>query len=1021
VGVPLGCKSLLGLLSGVFTEVLMIRGALNFPVRLLKAALIASVCVNSPAGEAPGPEPLEAKWIWIAGEASPVNFHLAARKVFKLPEEFSDPRLRITADCRYMVFLNGKYLGRGPIRSWPQAYHYDQYDLTGYVHSGANVIAVIVEHYGIATFQVVAARAGLLAELSWESGGKRFFVGTDESWEVQQHPAFSRRTPRIACQQGWVEHFDARKDIPDWMTRTDTPVLKGRTSVIGEPGCKPWTKLLPSPLRHLTMEPVLPVRVCSARLVVPPTATWALDLRPNLLPGYRDANPRELCGLVVTTVTVPEETSVTFHHRGGWTGVNGKLRVNGVDVKPVRDPWAVWLGGYNLKVKLNKGVNLLVWDVTGRYHEWSLNMGITASRLIFPVSPFGKAESFVTYGPFPDRNHAVFKKVWAARKVEDLPEEGAKPVKPLNVYEAHVFHAVAWAKPAEGAPPVESLQRICAVEDECAVIKPPPPGRDVEITLDFGRMTVGFLSFAVDAPEGTVLDFLGFEGYQDGKPQLPGEMVNGMRYTCREGYQSFLSTVRRGFRYLILTLRNVTRPVKIYYVKTFLNTYPLPEEGAFRCNDELLNSIWRMGRYTTRLCSEDTFVDCPTYEQTFWVGDSRNEGLVNYAAFGAYDLSRRCLVLAGRSLDRSAVVECQVPSGWREILTAWSLLWALACDEYYQFTGDLGFLQEIYPRMRRQAKNFAAMRDGRGLLVIRAWNMLDWAPMDTPRDGVVTHQNALLVESWRRTARLARVLGEDGDAAMYLRWAAELKEAINRHLWNEQKRAYVDCLRPDGSQSPTISQQTNVMVYLTDCATPERRRIIARYVEEPPKGFVQAGSPFMMFFIFEALASMGRFEKILQLSRSKWGFMLEKGSTTCWETFPRPGHLHWTRSWCHAWSAAPTYFLSAYQLGVRPASPGFRTVLVAPQPGDLKWAEGRVPTPKGPVGVAWRRESESFRITVEIPQGLRARIEIPAPYKPSAFPRLSLKEGSGQCTFGKEGDMWVISLSGPKVTAEVGR
>jgi hypothetical protein len=42
---------------------------------------------------------------------------------------------------------------------------------------------------------------------------------------------------------------------------------------------------------------------------------------------------------------------------------------------------------------------------------------------------------------------------------------------------------------------------------------------------------------------------------------------------------------------------------------------------------------------------EDTFVDCPAYEQVFWVGDSRNEALVNYYVFGALDIVKRCLRL----------------------------------------------------------------------------------------------------------------------------------------------------------------------------------------------------------------------------------------------------------------------------------------------------------------------------------------------------------------------------------------
>src|SRR5205807_7248000 len=145
------------------------------------------------------------------------------------------------------------------------------------------------------------------------------------------------------------------------------------------------------------------------------------------------------------------------------------------------------------------------------------------------------------------------------------------------------------------------------------------------------------------------------------------------------------------------------RPVKIRSVRTILNTYPVVERGAFQCSDDRLNAIWKMGQWTTQLCMEDTYVDCPTYEQTFWVGDARIQAAVNHSTFGAYDLTRRCLRLAAQSMERSPIVESHVPSAGRDILLTWSLLWVLACEEYWQATGDRAFIEEIYPFVARQA------------------------------------------------------------------------------------------------------------------------------------------------------------------------------------------------------------------------------------------------------------------------------------------------------------------------------
>ena len=80
-----------------------------------------------------------------------------------------------------------------------------------------------------------------------------------------------------------------------------------------------------------------------------------------------------------------------------------------------------------------------------------------------------------------------------------------------------------------------------------------------------------------------------------------------------------------------------------------------------------------------------------------------------------------------------------------------------------------------------------------------------------------------------------------------------------------------------------------------------------------------------------------------------WRRMLALGLTSTPEN-PEP-----TRSDTHAWAAHPNYGLLATVLGVRPASRGFRTVVVAPALGPLRRAEGRVPHPRGDIDVALER------------------------------------------------------------------
>lgn len=227
-------------------------------------------------------------------------------------------------------------------------------------------------------------------------------------------------------------------------------------------------------------------------------------------------------------------------------------------------------------------------------------------------------------------------------------------------------------------------------------------------------------------------------------------------------------------------------------------------------------------------------------------------------------------------------------SGWGNILTAWSLLWAIACYEHALFTGDRDFVEQIFPAIRQQDETLhTRYLNSQGLLEIRAWDMLDWAAMDTPNEGVVSHQNMWLVKALEDTAHLAEMLGETVLAQTWRQWAHDLREAINTFLWVEAQRAYTDCLRPDGTPSPVFSQQTQVVAYLCNIPTPERKPIIERYLDQVPESFVKIGSPFMMAFLLESLLQSGDRQAVIERIRDAWGMMLEMGAVTCWEVFPR--------------------------------------------------------------------------------------------------------------------------------------
>ncbi len=362
-----------------------------------------------------------------------------------------------------------------------------------------------------------------------------------------------------------------------------------------------------------------------------------------------------------------------------------------------------------------------------------------------------------------------------------------QPIRPehlpaVNVYAlSYADHVEASYSVAEAADKglIHQPEALLSQSQEWTTIHPAADGRDVRILLDFGREVLGYHRFEIDAPAGTILDFHNFEFIQpDGRINLAEGMNNSFRYVCRGGRQRYQSFVRRGFQYSWLTLRQMTGPVRIRFVDVLFNSYPQARQGSFSSSDELLNRIWEVGLHSVRCCSEDTYTDCPTYEQTHWVGDARNEALIDWIGNGDGRLWHHCLLQAARSLERSPLVESHVPSSWQNILPAWSFLWMRSVREYALFTGDTPRVRHLLGWIKKNVEGIAAHLDENGLFNIHAWNLFDWAPMDTPSIGVVTHQNCLAVLALKDAAELAAWCGEteladavDGDG----------RAAVGRH------------------------------------------------------------------------------------------------------------------------------------------------------------------------------------------------------------------------------------------------
>ncbi|CAI6083622.1 family 78 glycoside hydrolase catalytic domain [Cohnella sp. JJ-181] len=935
-----------------------------------------------------------ASWIWGGEKESPRNEWRCFRGSFDAPASVEGPvMLHLTADSRYVLYVNGERVGRGPVRSWPKEQFYDSYDIGGYLRPGAsNSIAVLVLHFGVSNFYYLRGRGGLIAEV--EAGG-RVLATTDGGWRTERLGGQRSNSPRMACQQAFAEVVDARELQEGWTEAGFDDSAWPQAQAIGQAGMAPWTSLVERDIPFLTEEKLYPAAIRSLSRVKAPKYAAALDLRNQMVPASVDhANRVEYCGYVATIVALEQGGELTL---GFPVGVrNDGVWVDGIQLTE----WTGVQPERYYRLNLTAGEHLVLIDVTSSDHGGSYHFAIDGEVAFTLRSPAGDGGTpLAAIGSFdwaelldhsPGRRMRTDHPDYLA-----LPEAATnaaglqayaswiKPFEPELYTEEDVFGAHVWRTLAERRAVPPAVQNAILPVPEPGVLPVFEDG-DCELVIDLGAESSGFVGFELEAPAGTIIDAYGVEYMREGYTQHTYGLENTFRYVCKEGRQSYLSPVRRGFRYLYLTVRGNREPVKLHEIFIHQSTYPVANLGSFSCSDSLLNEAWEISRHTTRLCMEDTFVDCPAYEQVFWVGDSRNEALVNYYVFGATDIVERCLNLVPGSADETPLYLDQVPSAWSSVIPNWTFFWITACREYAAHTGDAAFAARIWPSVRHTLTHYLQHIDDSGLLNMAGWNLLDWAPIDQPNEGIVTHQNMFLAKALRESRALAAAAGAAQEADAFAESAGRLEAAINAHLWDEGRQAYIDCIHADGRRSDIYSMQTQVVAYLCGVAQGDRHAVIERYLISPPPAFVQIGSPFMSFFYYEALEQAGRQGQMLDDIRRNYGQMLRYGATTCWEMYPNfsenrsnPDML--TRSHCHAWSAAPAYFLGSSILGVKKGADGWRKVEVAPQPCDLDWAEGVVPLPQGGhIAVSWEVASAGkLKLRIEAPDDVEVNVTLP--------------------------------------------
>ena len=415
----------------------------------------------------------------------------------------------------------------------------------------------------------------------------------------------------------------------------------------------------------------------------------------------------------------------------------------------------------------------------------------------------------------------------------------------------------------------------------------------------------------------------------------------------------------RAGRFVLIRIKTNSKPLLIEEQTFEESRYPLENESDIILNDEKLDSVKDMMLRALQACSHETFMDCPFYEQLMYVGDTRLEALSAYTLTRDKRLPERALELFSWSQSEwGDLISERYPCSAAQLSGTFSLIWPLLVRDfmmYRRFDSDSAF-RTIRSRVRRMITAFSEYVNSDGLIEnMPGWSFCDWVPAwaygvpsgnTSPSCCSIYSLHYLL--ALQAASELEAYLPEGGGAfeSYYASCSERTAKALLEKFYVREKSLFSDDL--SHNHYSVHAQALALLCGILPMGDAEN----TVYAMLDSKDAAQP-TVYYIFYLFEALKKYGFGDRIFNYT-SIWTNMKALGAVTTWE-MPEP-----TRSDCHAWGSHLYYHYFATIAGIRPDSPGFKTVRVTPSFGPLDHITGSLVHPDGAIEFDLKKDSSGL-------------------------------------------------------------
>lgn len=397
----------------------------------------------------------------------------------------------------------------------------------------------------------------------------------------------------------------------------------------------------------------------------------------------------------------------------------------------------------------------------------------------------------------------------------------------------------------------------------------------------------------------------------------------------------------------------------------------LARTGEFACSNPMFNKVHQAIRWTFLSNVFSVQSDCPGREKMGYGADmvvTANAYMYNYDMAAFY-----------RKAVRDFANEQQPDGGITEIAPytgihdrgvggesgplGWQLAFTYLQKQLYEFYGDRGIIEAQYPAVVRQIE-FLNSRTVDGLF---HWDIGDHVALDPKAEAFSAC--AFYYQHVKLAAEFAGMLNKKEDSIKYAKLANDIK-----------RRTVAKYYIPGTGRFDNGTQAAQIFALWYGFSPDKEKTIEVLKQEFERHNWHVSSGIFGVMMMFDVLRQLDHNDWAYAVANQRdypgWGYMLENGATTLWESWEYPDNGP-TQNHPMFGSIDEWFYRSI--LGINAAAPGFSKIVIRPQPtGDLTWAQGSYNSVYGRIASDWKILDGKFQLNVAIPANTEAEIWIPS-------------------------------------------